>query len=61
MGFVEDNNKERMKFVMFWADFVRTHPDKVWSKQQNVIINSALKSNSMTKNEYLLMKGELRR
>ena len=56
MGFIEDNLKERMKFVDLWSQYVLTHDDKVWSKQQNIIINSALKSASMTKEEYLSMK-----
>jgi hypothetical protein len=58
MGFIEENNKERMKFVDFWSDYVLTHPDREWSRQQNVIINSCLRSSHMTKEEYLKMKGE---
>jgi hypothetical protein len=58
MGFIEENNKERMKFVEFWANYVRTHPDREWSRQQNVIINSCLRSTKMTKEHYLRMKGE---
>jgi len=38
------NRKERMKFVVFWADYVRTHPDIEWSKQQKVVVDSQLKS-----------------
>ena len=56
MSFIEDNNKERMKFVDIWAEYVRTHNDKVWSKQQNVIINSCLKNSRITKEEFLKMK-----
>ncbi len=58
MGFKEENQKERMEFVVFWAKYVRTHPAKDWSHQQNVIINSNLKSANMTKEQYLKMKGE---
>jgi hypothetical protein len=32
--------------------------DKDWSRQQNVIINSCLRTASMTKEDYLYMKGE---
>jgi len=36
------NSEERMKFIEFWAEYVRTHSDKEWSKQQNVIIDSQI-------------------
>jgi len=38
------DQKERNWFIDYWADYVRTHSDKDWSKQQNVLINSALQS-----------------
>ena len=58
MGFIEENEKERKSFVLKWAKYVRTHCDKEWSKQQNVIINSALKSANMTHEQFFKMKGE---
>jgi hypothetical protein len=58
MDFSEENQKERLKFVEFWAKYVRKHDDKDWSRQQNVIINSCLRSTNMSKNEYLKMKKE---
>lgn len=45
----KDNNEDRMKFVEFWAEYVRTHEDKDWSKQQNVLINSQIKSAQKSK------------
>ena len=55
------NQEERMKFVNYWADYVRTHPDKDWSSQQAVLINSQLSNNiKMTREQFLRMKGELR-
>ena len=36
--------QERLKFVEFWADYVKTHPDREWSKQQAVIINSQIQN-----------------
>jgi hypothetical protein len=36
------NFKERMKFVSFWANYVKNHDDKDWSEQQNTLINSQL-------------------
>ena len=34
------NFEERLRFIDFWADYVRTHSDKEWSEQQNNLINS---------------------
>ena len=58
MGFIEKNNKERLDFVQKWAEYVRTHSDKDWSKQQNIIINSSLRSVNMTREQFFKMKGE---
>lgn len=37
------NRKERMEFVKFWAEYVRSHPDKDWSKQQKIVVDSQLR------------------
>lgn len=37
---VERNFKERLNFIKFWANYVKTHNDEDWSEQQNIIINS---------------------
>ncbi|KXA90708.1 hypothetical protein AKJ62_00025 [candidate division MSBL1 archaeon SCGC-AAA259D14] len=58
MNFIDENQKEREEFIHKWAKFVREHTDKEWSKQQNVIINSSLKSAEMTREEFFKMKGE---
>ena len=55
------NNKDRMWFVKYWANYVKTHPDKEWSRQQNVLINSLVKNaknSKMTPQQYLKIKGE---
>jgi len=36
----EKNRQERLRFVRFWAKYVREHPDKEWSKQQKDLIDS---------------------
>lgn len=54
------NNKDRMWFVEYWANYVKTHPDKDWSRQQNVLINSIMKNaknSRLTPKEYLKIKG----
>ena len=38
------NRKERMKFVELWAEYVKTHSDREWSKQQKVVVDSQLKN-----------------
>lgn len=63
MTFTKENQKERYRFIDQWADYVRTHSDRDWSAQQNVIINSCLRTASMTKEQYLAMKhieGEMK-
>ncbi|MBI4452882.1 hypothetical protein HY637_05620, partial [Candidatus Woesearchaeota archaeon] len=53
--------EERMNFVEYWANYVRTHSDKEWSRQQNVLINSLMqnaKNSKMTPQQYLKIKGE---
>ena len=57
MTFTKENQKERYRFIDQWADYVRTHCDKEWSRQQNVIINSCLQTAFMTKEQYLTMKN----
>jgi hypothetical protein len=39
---VERNFEERLKFIKFWANYVKTHDDEDWSEQQNLIINSQI-------------------
>ncbi|MCK5149815.1 hypothetical protein KAJ87_02725 [Candidatus Pacearchaeota archaeon] len=36
------NAKERLKFIDFWANYVKTHSDKEWSEQQNILIDSQI-------------------
>jgi hypothetical protein len=58
----EKNRQERIKFVEIWAEFVRTHLDEEWSKQQNVLINSMFQNaqnNKLTREEYLKIKGNV--
>lgn len=50
------DTKERLNFVRFWADYVKHAPNDVWSKQQNVLINSVMKSASQDVILYLKVK-----
>ena len=56
------NNQDRMWFVEYWANYVKTHTDKEWGRQQNILINSMMKNaknSKLTPKEYLKIKGEL--
>ncbi|MCL5100131.1 MAG: hypothetical protein M1158_03390 [Candidatus Marsarchaeota archaeon] len=47
---------ERLRFVKLLADYVRRTPNGKWSKQQNTLINSVLKSASQDISLYLKVK-----
>ncbi|MFH0956677.1 MAG: hypothetical protein V1813_02330 [Candidatus Aenigmatarchaeota archaeon] len=57
MKFTEQNEKERLKFVDLWSSFVLTHSDRIWSRQQNRIINSCMRFGSMDRRTFLDMKA----
>ena len=38
------NKEDRLNFIEFWANYVRTHSDEEWSRQQSVLIDSVIKS-----------------
>jgi len=59
--FRRKNQEERFRFIDLWSKYVLEHDDKNWSKQQNIIINSCLRSANMTKEQYLFMKEKNRR
>lgn len=57
----KNNKEDRMNFVEYWANYIRTHPDKVWSKQQKIIIDSQIQNArhyKLSAGEYLKIKGE---
>jgi len=37
------NARERLEFIDFWANYVGTHSDEEWSRQQNILIDSQIK------------------
>lgn len=56
------NDQDRMWFVEYWANYVKTHPDKDWSRQQNILINSVIgssKNSKLSPKEYLKIKEKL--
>ncbi len=38
------NTEQRRAMIKRWAEYVRTHDDSEWSRQQNRLINSQLQS-----------------
>lgn len=48
--------QERLRFVRLWAAYVKRMPNAKWSKQQNMLINSVMKSASQDANLYLRVK-----
>lgn len=41
-GLKEDKKKnfeERLKFIDMWVEYIKTHPNSEWSKQQKVLVD----------------------
>ncbi len=38
------NQRQREEFIDFWVEYIKTHSDEEWSRQQNILLNSALKA-----------------
>lgn len=38
------NVEQRREFIKRWAEYVRTHDDEGWSRQQNTLIDSQLQA-----------------
>ncbi len=38
----KNNQEDRINFIKFWANYIKDHKDKEWSKQQNLIINAQI-------------------
>ena len=48
--------KERLRFVRLWADYIKRTPNRKWSKQQNLLINSVMKTADQDADLYLRVK-----
>ncbi|HLD04205.1 MAG TPA: hypothetical protein VJG90_00645 [Candidatus Nanoarchaeia archaeon] len=58
------NQKARFDFVIQWANFVRSHPDEEWSRQQKVLIDSQVrgaKKSLLSRKEYLAIKDQVQK
>lgn len=55
----ESNQKQREWFIDYWVKYMNSHSDEEWSQQQNILINSVLKTAmQLSREEYLKFKGE---
>jgi len=36
------NKEDRMNFIKYWAEYIKTHSDKEWSSQQKVLIDAQI-------------------
>jgi len=40
--FKEQNAKERLEFIDFWINYIKTHSDEEWGSQQKELIDSQI-------------------
>ena len=40
----KNNAEDRMHFVSFWAQYVKTHADEDWSRQQKKLIDAQIQN-----------------
>lgn len=38
----KNNKEDRVNFIKFWANYIKTHSDEDWSEQQNIVIDSQI-------------------
>lgn len=38
----KDNKEERLNFIKFWVNYIKTHKDEEWSEQQNIVIDGQI-------------------
>ncbi len=36
------NEEDRINFVKYWANYIKTHSDEDWSEQQNLLIDAQI-------------------
>ena len=59
----KNNKEDRMNFIKYWASYIKNNSDEVWSRQQNILINSQIQNarySNLSRKDYLNLKGELR-
>ncbi len=56
----EKNFRQRLWFVRYWANYVRTHSNADWSKQQKNMIDSVFMAANQDRELYLKVKSKAR-
>jgi hypothetical protein len=56
MGLSKKEKEARLQFVRLWVDYMKTHSNKVWSRQQAMLINSQLIGADQNVKRYLDVK-----
>lgn len=56
----EKNFQQRLWFVRYWANYVRTHSNADWSKQQKNMIDSVFMAANQDRELYLKVKSKAR-
>lgn len=60
----KDNKEDRMNFVVYWANYVKTHTDEEWSKQQKILIDSQIqnaRTSPLSRDKYFAIRGKTSR
>ena len=52
----KNNREDRLNFIKYWADYVKSHNDKKWSKQQKMLIDSQINNSKQLYNHLLKTK-----
>ncbi|MBI2629384.1 hypothetical protein HYW74_04850 [Candidatus Pacearchaeota archaeon] len=45
------NEEDKLNFIRFWVEYIKTHTDREWSRQQNILINSVIPDLKMAKSK----------
>ncbi len=61
MGLSKAEKDARLEFVRQWVNYMKSHTNKVWSRQQTMLINSMLKGADQNKERYLKRKAAVAR
>lgn len=54
-----ENYSQRKWFVKYWANYMKSVPNKEWSRQQNIVINSQLMSATKDRDLYMKIKNAM--
>lgn len=57
MGLDREEKEARLQFVRLWVNYIKTHSNVEWSRQQVMLINSALKGADQDVKRYLDVKA----